>query len=494
MKSVLFVFVTIYAVGNAMPCSNVLPAVLLMAHGVNLSTFDLNNPDTGLARLAAFEFTCQQNLSQEVNGVGYQVPDQFSQAYPIESIDGSVTTFASGTFANSFDFKLSLSEEMGIDAWSLFGSSSDSESLSLSYERITNTYEQFASITSTVGGFAPIYDPVFPGVLGSGPQFKAEVWQFIVNTLQPSCKTFGVDCVKQTNQFISYWGSHFLNSSCSGGVFQGFYATSKLYVSNAGSAYVQAQMENSLLVFLQSSGAYSGSVGIVDQKWLAATFIQVTTLGGLGTPTPTTYSQWAESVLQSPKVIPCVGRGTNGLQLTPFSSLMNDTGAIGNINLAVTNYYVIQFFTKEVLPQLSQFAALLPTFKPTGSVTCAQPFPTCAPMCDKEATCCTNNVGQYEQGVETITRNIAAVVSNITRLQTYVDQLLALPIVPIVNAMEVMKQYQHIVGNVQTALTTIDCEWSYVNYDRECHLFPVCASQPPETVVPSSFTYPSGFA
>lgn len=465
-------------------CKNLFPAVQMMPFGVDLLKVDIYRPSQGKT-IPVIKYTCNENNTQTINGVVYDVPDAI--VTPIEATPAGVLVFHRFVAGSSLDWQEQMSLEFDTD--SFLGLFSSSASFAESERLILEGDAYSASVTSLVAGFRPSFHPA-ESWSKHRPVLSDDAQDF-VESLLSNVTTFNATTVGAFNKFFDLFGLDWITTSCQGGIMRLEYFTEKTFVETSDWAYVSGQADLAFLGFLRDSGAFSGAVNKTDVAWQSATKLNAFYLGGQGAPSPTTYNEWAKSTLVSPHVILCGGADT--LVIRSLSQLM-PASLTKPFDQARANYYDREYLT-DVLASLATYSATVTLIRPQG--TCVSP-PQCVPYpCAPWPlpSCCTTSDGvRYNATVDAVSRDLGTLNTTITHLMAIVTLTLVSPIVNHTDVVAIATQFNGVTKVLQDLPTTAVCSYDYHHTDQDAGPGdgPLCnPCSPPDYKIPMAhFTYP----
>lgn len=331
-------------------CDKIFPAVIQMAFGVKITNLDIFKPDTGQSNWPAIEFTCNNGNKQSIGSEVFDVPDAIGIILPIY---GSISLRFNLHEKTNVELKQSFNAWFSIEEDLIFDSLSASVSFGVASNLILEKQRTFGFAGSVISGYRPAFNPIEPWA-SNKPKMHYQLQSYYDNVLS-KISEFNESTIDVFQYVFDNWHSHYIQSACYGSMIGTTWATSKDYINIVGDTFVEAEGDNDFLVFVKACGGTSEKTHVQVQEWLDATIRTQFTLGGMGVPSPSSYSKWADSGLYYPHLVVC---NKEPIKLISLSKLMDKK--IGDLfDKAMLNYYDHITIQKYVLTTLNVYISQL---------------------------------------------------------------------------------------------------------------------------------------
>ncbi|RWS00194.1 perivitellin-2 67 kDa subunit-like protein, partial [Dinothrombium tinctorium] len=294
MKTILFLLLFCVAVHRCLSatCSNVIPGLVKLSRGVDITKLDLTPLDTteddGFDR-RIFDFTCNKKAmwtSPYNPGVAYDLPDQVETA---NSIPGGVLDASVKIHTSFNDVKRSMSSKAGVSflkgMFSLSGSYKRFEhSIANNSRRIAEVEAFFSAIQLD---FLPFWDL----------SLSNSALNYINKVLPVNYESDP----SKFNDFIKYFGTHYFSTGKFGGLFRVSILMESSLLQTMSSRDIEANAKGSFFKILKAKGGYSGSMTSVSEQFSSKTQIAARFYGGNANLLDVdSWNNWWSSVPSNP--------------------------------------------------------------------------------------------------------------------------------------------------------------------------------------------------
>ena len=360
-------------------CTNLFPGTSVLQYPIDLSTYDPYAPQPNQnQQIPVFEMTCNDNRTQTISatGVSYQVPDFVP---PIAGEYGSVTSFTQHTFESVVQMANYFSLNVHVGGSLLSGSVSASFASAMKF--LLNTGGSISLFSTYVSAWEPVI-PHFPW--SKYPPLSSWAANFVENALAGANCTASSGLTESCNavvqEFISSFGTHYINSTCQGcGILAG-YATSREYLYEYGSVKAASEAALNFKSFLHASGGISDDFSASTTWQQASSSWNEEVVGGFGSPTSaSTFATWEQSCYTSTHVVPCRTKWGFASLAGPLAAHLRtvvnldaaqQAAVVANTDAAFSNYYYHQYLVNTVIPGLKAAKASALALRPSGDMSC----------------------------------------------------------------------------------------------------------------------------
>lgn len=276
-------------------CTNLPEWMSFASAGVDITTFDplATTPDW---KRQIVTFTCakKNTFNDEYTNIRYDQPDQLDSVLPNAGSVLAATQFHADTSVGWAE-SMGAYFTAGADALMAAFSSTESfhEAAAAQFNGSTTAGVAFSTFSSyKVQTVAPV-----PSVFDISEEATSTY-----NALFGDNFKFGLSTVALYNEFIKYFGTHFLTKLELGAFVVMEFFTDRVEEAAESKADFSANVDASFLGLVAAAGG--GSVGAnASQSFKEHTKISsLKTLGGYGQPTPATWGAWTKIRSKSP---PC---------------------------------------------------------------------------------------------------------------------------------------------------------------------------------------------
>jgi hypothetical protein len=319
------------------PCTNLVPWMPMAAGGVRLASWD---PFGQNQMNQVVDLTCAAGATwtEEASGKTYDLPDQF---LTVNQQSGSVTDAAAVVVADTVALAKSLAETFSSSSCGLFTCHSSSKTIQ---DAINSTYYSDHVIGLVMSQFSSFQlEMLAPSNLSA----QAQSWYDSCVGADP---TYSVAVRANYRRFAQVFGTHFMVQSTWGGRALLQYEAQRSILDLQGEAAVNAQASGSFGNFVAASGGGGTAVELAAWFTAALTSTSMSFWGGVGQPTPSTWSTWTDSIAQVPSL--------TQFTVQPISSLLGSCGAAAAFDAFVQDDLDTSVLANVVIPSLQSALAV----------------------------------------------------------------------------------------------------------------------------------------
>jgi len=329
----------LYATVFTTQCHTPVSGIDKMTHGFNLAYYDTisyNTTTYGGISAAIFNSTCNNGIEfyNPLTSEHFQVPD-FIGEDSIVLLGESMSSNAFVSYRDYTDIMAKMSAELKTSAlWGLF---SESKTIQFMFGYIQDN-KVVANLASTI-------------VSGYTIEMQHEQYseQFKFDTLN-MCKQvngkFDATTVATFGNYFDKYGTHYIKRGTFGAVLKQLSLTLSAYYTTYGDFSASYNLKANFLGLLKASGAITGSIDIVDKKWLDATTFYGYCRGGFGyCPTSNeSFIAWTKDSYKNPWMNDAVFSPI--YELSIFTTTNN---GCGNATVLGLTHYLMHHYIDRVL-------------------------------------------------------------------------------------------------------------------------------------------------
>ncbi|XP_076104872.1 perivitellin-2 67 kDa subunit-like [Mytilus galloprovincialis] len=275
---------------TAKPCANIPPFLNRLRDGVDITKLDLlplSLASNDGFRNPVIDYTCDFNITRNLDGIVYSIPDQ---VWSIVNIPSGLLDTRVEIHKNSHSFKNSLAVKVGIKVFGgLFSSS-------LTYKKVQSYFSSGSKyvedLTSHTAGYKVNMMPEWG--LEFGQFAKIYIEKFLPHHLNDTTFT-------KYMRFIETFGTHYFKQGRFGGILRLFLATDTSYFRKGSEKNVEIEAKSIFKKILSIGGTFSMSTKSDDSKFAEASRKFVRYYGGkTNLLAEDSISTWQPTVLKNP--------------------------------------------------------------------------------------------------------------------------------------------------------------------------------------------------
>ncbi|CAG2235934.1 unnamed protein product [Mytilus edulis] len=286
-QEIFFLCLLFPVIFTAKPCTNIPPFLNRLRDGVDITKLDLlplSLASNDGFRNPVFDYTCDFNITRNLDGIVYRIPDQ---VWSIVNIPSGLLDTRVEIHKNSHSFKRSLAAKVDI-----FGISKGLFSASFTYKKVKSYFSSASKyvedLTSHTAGYKVNMMPEWG--LEFGRFAKMYIEKFLPQNLNDTTIT-------KYMRFIETFGTHYFKQGRFGGILRLFLATDKSYFRKGSEKKVEMEAKSTFKNFLTIGGKFSMST---EKLIPSLQRLQESLSGQTNLLAEEGISTWQPTVLQNP--------------------------------------------------------------------------------------------------------------------------------------------------------------------------------------------------
>jgi hypothetical protein len=324
-------------------CQNLIPMTDKIATGYDMSKFDASGfyqPIwTGGSKFPFIKITCDNNQTwiNPFTKITYSVPDQIPGSEAIKMQGGSAR-IQSTSYFNTYDRLITTTTFVSRDSY-LFGMFSDTITMTKTTDSMMRGEVFFQASSAIASSYSVVTKPV-------EMLQPSELAQFYITKMVHEYSIFNSTSYEFYDMFMDYFGTHGVDYIMGGAKYSQLVTTANAFLSQ--NTYGDASLNGgfNILNFIDKSMGGSGSINLLDKKWLNFSNIKTSCLGGSGgcPYSDQSFNQWTQDAFSNPWLI--------NMSIFPISKMLPSNVRF-SYDMAVMNRFMKAYLNNIALPFLN---------------------------------------------------------------------------------------------------------------------------------------------